>query len=269
MQKIIVPTDFSSLARQALHYAIQLANHFDAEVHLLHFYEVRSRAGMLMSIRDFMRKDAEENLAQEVAAVKTQVLPHAGLVARAAEGSIVDGIIAYAGGTNADMIVMGTQGASGLREIFLGTNAAGVLRKSKFPVLVIPPDCAYRPFRKVGLAIDDEILLNADILRPLLNIAEEYKASIDLLHVDAPQGATKVLDPGYKLAMEEALHESHRIANDNIHEGLEELVEEHKIDLLGMIRRQRSFLERLFQGSRTRREAFDSEVPLLILPELD
>ncbi len=269
MQKIIVPTDFSTLARQALHYAIQLANHFDAEVHLLHFYEVRSRAGMLMNIRDFMRRDAEDNLAQEVAAVKTRMLPHAGLVARAVEGPTVDSIIAYAGSVKADMIVMGTQGASGLREIFLGTNAAGVLRKSKFPVLVIPRDCEYHPFRKVGLAIDDEILLHADILQPLLNIAKEYKAPIDLLHVDAPQGATKVLDPGYELAMEGTLHQSHRIANDNIHAGLKELVEEHKIDLLGMIRRQRSFIERLFQGSRTRREAFDSEVPLLILPELD
>ncbi|MEL6638385.1 MAG: universal stress protein [Bacteroidota bacterium] len=267
MKIIVVPTDFSDVARCALHSAAQLANHFGARIHLVHFYQVHSRAGMLMSIRNFMQRAAEENLAVEVAAVRTDLKERTSLVTRALEAGVIDGIVAYAGALHADLIVMGTQGANRFPDIFLGTMATATIRRSSLPVLVVPPQWTYRPPTRLGLAVDDQVLFDTDRLAPLLALAAAYQGQVELLHVDAPGRPAAVLDPAYEIVLGQYLHRTHRLAEADLHRGLQQMVEEPGIDLLVMIRRQRSFLERLFQGSRTLREVFSSSVPLLILPE--
>ncbi len=265
MNHIIVPTDFSNNAHKALNYAVNLANHFDSTIHLIHVYEVRSRAGMLINVRDFMQKDAEQQLSAQLQAVKKQLLPHTALKAKAVEGQAVDRICAYAKNVGAELIVMGTQGASGLKEIFVGSNTAGVIRKSEIAVLAVPNGFVYRPFKKVVLALDDQIVTTPDVLAPLIQIADTYKASVSVLHVEQPGQNSPAIDKGVDVFLDKIPHQFHTIQSDSINEGINGFVEEQEADLLCMIQRERSFIERLFHSSSTRREVFDSPVPLLIL----
>ena len=77
MKKILVPTDFSTPAYNALEFAIHLANHFGGHIELIHVYEVIHKTGMLKSVRDFMQRDAEEQLSRVVKLVKAQLFPQA------------------------------------------------------------------------------------------------------------------------------------------------------------------------------------------------
>ena len=60
----MVPTDFSNNAKNAIDYAINIGNYFESEIHLLHTFEVPGSTGMLISVRDFVLKDAEDQLAE-------------------------------------------------------------------------------------------------------------------------------------------------------------------------------------------------------------
>ena len=64
-------------------------------------------------------------------------------------------------------------------------------------------------------------------------------------------------------------HQFHLINNDSINAGVNKFVDEIEADMLCMIRRKRNFLAELFHTSITRKEAFHSHVPLLILQDDD
>ena len=148
---IILPTDFSDCAAVAIRYACQLAERFQAELHLLHVVEdVSSRLPdfvMGLSIPAFRENfsDRRDQLEADAIARLGQLLPEgvfAGprLVAATRFGTSFVEIIRYAREHRADLIVMATHGRTGLSHALIGSVAENVLRKSACPVLSVRPD---------------------------------------------------------------------------------------------------------------------------------
>lgn len=264
MKNIIVPTDFSENAKNAFEYAINIANHFGATLHLIHVYEVRSSTGMMMSIRDFLREEVEANLSELVKSYKHHLLHHTNLEAKAIEGYSMDTVARYARSRKADLIVMGTQGASGLKEVFFGSNTVSLLKKSARPILAIPAGCAYQAFKSITFALDEEIIPRSEIVEPLVALAKAYNAKINVLHVEKTEEYALV-DPGVEIYLADVDNAFHLVQNPNIPQAINDFVANSDTQLLCMLRRERSFLENLFHTSITKKEAFHSSVPLLVL----
>jgi nucleotide-binding universal stress UspA family protein len=138
--RILVPTDFSVDANAALTYALELARKFDAPVHLLHVVEDPLAAGMWSSeiytaeiagLQVNLKRDAEERLRRSVpddaGTVSTEVRT----------GSAATQIIQAARETNADLIVMGTRGRTGVAHVIMGSVAERVVRLAPCPVLTL------------------------------------------------------------------------------------------------------------------------------------
>ena len=266
MKNIIVPTDFSANANNALDYAIQIANYFEGTIHLVHAYEVSSTNAIFIGAGELLLEGAEKELKKIEAHYEDRLFPKTTFETRSLEGPTATQICTNAKTVAADLIIMGTQGASGLKEIFLGSNTAAVVRRSHTPVLVVPNRFSYEPMKRISLAIDDDILADDSILNPLLQLAEAYKAKIDLLHV-FKERIPEAVDMGVVQVLKNIPHQSFNVKHENVNEGINYFVKESKADLLCMIKRERSFLERLFHSSVTRKEVFNSPVPLLLLPE--
>jgi nucleotide-binding universal stress UspA family protein len=127
MQRLLVPTDFSDNARNALQYAADLARELDAEVVLLHAYHIpyvhaEMPAGMYQSAID----DAQQETEQSLKSVADAVLQPKGLSYRLVGklGFAVETILSQAEAEQADMIIMGTQGVNGITDMILGMAAA-------------------------------------------------------------------------------------------------------------------------------------------------
>ncbi len=132
---ILHPTDFSDYSRHALHLACALARDYEARLVVLHAWmtpTVIYGEGAIPLDPDVYSQEVREHLdALEV--------PDAGLDVekRLAEGDPVTQILEVAGAINADLIVTGTHGRTGLGRLLMGSVAEQVLRKANCPVLTV------------------------------------------------------------------------------------------------------------------------------------
>jgi nucleotide-binding universal stress UspA family protein len=197
MKNILVPTDFSSCANDAISLAFSLAKKNNATVHLLHiinpldnFVPVEPFIGVdlispqqLMPIYELKMNNAKEEMeayAKEADMQGIKLLFHINIA------QIYDEIIKHATTINADLIVMGTKGVSGIAETIMGSNAQKVVRLSSFPVLIVKKTYPDFSIKNIVYASNfEENKLNNN-LNKLCDFASAFDAKIHLLFVNTP-----------------------------------------------------------------------------------
>lgn len=268
MKRILVPTDFSEHANNALRYAINIGNYFEAEIEVLHIYEMKIFTDSATLIREYLKEDADRDLADNIRLFKDLIFGKTILNGRAIDGNPIDTICSIANNEGFDMIVMGTQGASGLKEIFLGSKTSGVMKNTHIPILAIPNSFTYRPIKDITFAVDSGIVADDKVLRPLLELSKAYKSNIKILHLENEKMVVGV-DPGIDISLGDVPHSFHRISGSNDVNGVvNHFVFEENSDMLCMIRRERDFWSNLFHRSVTKKEVFNSSVPFLVLRDV-
>jgi nucleotide-binding universal stress UspA family protein len=267
MDKILVPTDFSDNAFNALSYAVSLANHFGSQITLLHAHSVSGTSGMFPSAASFVKKEAAERAAAAIEKVEPQLTTGGQIDTKIVQGSTTHLITELADTEEYDLILMGTQGASGLAEVFLGSTANAVIKEARVPVLVIPEGFAYRPIKQILFAIDDEGIAHAGVVKPLLQLAKKMQAPVRVFHQALGFGQDGI-DPSIGLYLEEVEHSFHyELDREAVNASINSFVKDSGADLLCMLRRPRGFLEEVFHVSATTKAVFDSPVPLLVLKD--
>ncbi len=268
MKIIVVPIDFSTASVQALDYAIQIANRFGSAIQLINGIDDAAATSIYTDVRNMMRTVAERKL-QDLIDEKQDALDNdANIQYGIIRGETVNGICDYAKDCKADLIIMGTQGASGLKEIFIGSVAQGVINSAECPVLVIPPETHTFTPVKFALTLDEQELSSQAVVQPVKDLVAAFDAKLEVFHYNKGFVMEHV-DPRidhYLHDVEFSFHE-HYADETDIVKVIDQFVKSEGIDVLTMIRRKRSFWDRLFHTSVTSKEVFHSEVPVLILKE--
>ncbi|MCP3931444.1 MAG: universal stress protein [Bacteroidetes bacterium] len=264
IKKILVPTDFSENAENALQYALQLAFHFESNIQILNTYKLIQRAGSFLVIEKLYRSEAKRDMITLLKKTKRKAEGTIKLEGKIKKGETVSTIVKTAKKEGVDMIVMGTQGASGLKEVFVGSTTGGIISKSKTPVLAIPSGVSFSPFQKIVFAVD-----TADVkkktLEPLSLIAKAYNAQVWVLHVYSDNTKVPNIDPSVEKSLDDIEHKYYHYTGQDINVGINQFVKEQKADLLCMISRKKGFYKKLFGSSVTQKAVFHCSVPLLIL----
>jgi|SRR5690625_507553 len=190
MKRILVPTDFSKEAENALKVAAQLARKHDSEIYLMNMLELpfdtaKSNAGIARGGEDL----PESLLFMRLAHQRFQELLNQDYLEglnvtdtvefREAFEGIIDGVKKY----DADLIVMGSAGASGMQEFFVGSNTEKVVRNSDIPVLVIKDEVPNFEIKDFVFASDFEPKGKSTFWRAL-KVAEELGATLHLLYIN-------------------------------------------------------------------------------------
>jgi nucleotide-binding universal stress UspA family protein len=270
MVNILVPTDFSSLSKVALQYAIKIANRIDGTITLLHVVPITQtvRATMHEKLRDleedlitFAHRDLDRLIKEVCRSVKTDE-PLRSCVMRGS--SFMEVIQKEAKRLKIDLIVMGTRGASGLKKTVVGSNTTAVIEFSQKPVLAVPDKGQFTGFKDVIYATDLKNLENE--LRILKPFVSTFDSTLHVLHI-APNGkdveeleekiekATAKL--GYKNTVTLVLVDRY------VEDAINQYISVSKAELLTMFTHDLNFYEKLFNKSVTRKMAFHSSVPLL------
>jgi nucleotide-binding universal stress UspA family protein len=221
---------------------------------------------MFLSVESYLKRDAAKQMLETYESVEHKI-GKGRVESKIIRGDTIPVIVDMANKSDYDLIIMGTQGANGLAEVFTGTNTNGVLKKSKKPVLAIPAGYQYKPIEKIVLAVDQKSLSSSAIIMPLIKIAQKTQAHIGIFHKD--HGSEfKGIDPALQKLLDTIEYSYHYdLDEDNLKESINQFVKDYKAEMLAMVRRQRSFLEQVFHVSATTKEVFNSSVPLLILQD--
>lgn len=180
-------------------------------------------------------------------------------------GAAVSNTAYYAEKEGCTLIVMGTQGATGALEVFIGSTTGGVLKNATVPVLAIPSGYDYRPFKNIVLALDNQPLPSREVFSPLQQLAASYEADIKIFHLRM-DGEEKGIDEKVYTYLEGLRVKSYEKSGaSDVHERINAFVKEADASLLCMVRRKRGFFESLFRGSATLKQVYDSPAPLLVL----
>lgn len=274
MKKIVVPTDFSILSDNALNYAVQLAKKTEAELLLFHGYLIPAPMYdplIIVPTEMEVQKEAMSSLKKLQQLIKT-ANPDLKVSYCAIPGVPYEEIIEYAQNENADVIVVGAQGAGYLEEKVIGSTASQLIRKSKIPVLVIDKEVQFKEPKNIVLAVDFKETDNKTVLKPLKQLATLFKSHVHVLNVFPESEAIPTLGEiaeSFKLihSLKFVHHTFFYRENTDVVEGINDFVAKHDIDMVVMITRNHSLISRLFHESRTKAMAFHSKVALLALHE--
>lgn len=279
MKKILVPTDFSDNAWDAFTYAIRLYEDITAHFYLLNTYHVGTSQ---MSNRMHQQRGTRIFRAIEEDAVN-EMNKWQGFVNEnfdndkhrfsyiARLGDLITNINQLVGKENIDLIVMGTTGATGAKEIFLGSNAANVIHEvSLCPVLTVPKNYEYKEMSRVVLATDLKRPLDVNQLNVLIELQQIHNVSVEILKVRENDGLSDEQQQNLKL-IESVFVENGVSLNliekkeRSIAQNIQNYTSAHA-DLICMVNYKHSFIERLTNEPIVKRISFHSELPLLVIP---
>ncbi|MEM9548892.1 MAG: universal stress protein [Bacteroidota bacterium] len=267
MIKILCPTDMSEHSVTALHYAVNLANDLDAELHVITAYQVSKKASSFINIEDQVKgnttEDLEKVMEEITPMIKNDRAPHV----RVYRGNPVNVILKYSEANAIDLIVMGTQGDNSLRTLLFGSVTAKVGAKADIPMLAIPEAVKERlQSNKILMALDNKVLEHEATFRVPKSLAERLGLKIDILHI-ADKDEDFPFDPYISTYLGDTIGEVHiKNGKDPVNE-IKVYAENNNVGILIMIRRERSFFSKLFQVGNTAQEIAKTDIPLMILPE--
>lgn len=275
MKRILFPTDFSVAANTAFEYALHFADSFNAELIILHVYdlpivETAPMAESTTEIFDIVEMNQFESFREQLpelhSIAERNQMGHVRMRNILLYGDLIYTVNKVCKDEDIDMIVMGTKGASGLKETFLGSTTASVMSNSNVPVLAIPTEAKYHhkihniAFTTQYREKDNEALQQA------LEIGEKFNARIQCVYIRGAEDTT-VID---QRVAEWRDHYKNKdidfftLAGEDIEQTLLEFIEKREVGLLIMRAHKRGFFESLFHKSLTKKMTYHTKVPILI-----
>lgn len=271
MKKILVPTDFSPASHRASTYAAALAKEFGADLYLLHVYMAPATAGEMSPawavVDQEMQEEIDAQIRKDVAILQSTYRIRVNGDAKI--GMELSTITAVAQEVKADLIVMGMKG--GGRNKRIGSLTVATIRKSKVPVLVVPEHAHFIPIRKITLATDFNSKLMDSSFKVLFDIARQFRAHLQVLHVAEDSQAMDQDEIVGKMNLEVMLsrvsHSYHVIEEEEVEEGITKFIHDRTPDLLVMVAHRHFILDRLFGSVYTRSLSYKTRLPLLVLED--
>lgn len=279
MEKMLVPTDFSSTAANAFRFAIALTGEHALEMTLLHVYHpyfdpdnpmdgtqnAKQAEGTMKRMSQFIGENTSP------ASPNSKVLANAQLKKETQFGFAADELVKCS--KQFDLVVMGTTGDGDLLEQLFGSVSSHVAQHAHCPVLLIPKNATFQGFNTVVFASDD----NEADKRSFQHIAgtmDFTSADVHFVHVEKKsddgflftnvkqEQLQQITDKKIKLTAAE-------IISENVLKALDEYVAVHQADLLIMRTKQRNFLEKVFHKSMTKQVILKADIPILVLHAKD
>jgi len=273
MKKIIVPVDFSEHSEFALEAAASLAQKYGSELIVLHMLElsnaiISSASEALNQEAVFYLKLAEQKFESFLDKPYLEGLKVTPIVKHFKVWSEVNDVAIE---HQANLIIMGSQGVSGLKEVFVGSNTEKVVRHSDVPVLVIKHNPILMDFENAVFACD----FSEETVKPYLKAKETFDllgTKLHLVYVNSPDGnfrSSSEIDKRVSLFMEKAegdlknVNQVNVVSDYSIEKGILNFANVIGADLIAVATHGRKGLSHFFEGSVSEDIANHSTLPVM------
>lgn len=277
MKRILVPTDFSPTAEKAFLFAIDIAAKSGGSVSLYHVgTSVESETAATATKRKKQRPETGALQLRKLINLKNSTQtrhPGVSVSTILGEGAVVKKINDFVAREHYDLLVMGTQGVSGLKKNIIGSVAAHMIDTAGIPVLLIPENHNGHPPSQIVFATDYQEA-DREALSFIIKLSQLYNAKVAVVHLydlylmEEAQQRRKF--DSYTALLKKELNadtlQFKFLKVASIREAMETLDKIVPYDILAMARRQKNLLEKIFVDSFTQNMAYLNTLPLLVLP---
>lgn len=277
MKHILLPTDFSDNSYNAIKYAVNLFKNEETTFYLLNtFTPVAYHTGYLIEspslygLEDIAMINSKREIEYTEEKIKKE-LPNSkhSFVRISAFNTLIGEIRDTVEKYNIDLIVIGTKGATGAKEIFIGTHTMYTIKKAKCPVLAVPFGFEYEELKDILFPTDYHFSTNNKYLSFIKDICNKHASKVNILNayygipLDDEQNEVKSFLDNF---LKGNAHVFHIADGMDVLEAVEDFQEKYKINLLVMVHNKHSFFENLLFKPVINQVVYHINVPFLVIP---
>jgi nucleotide-binding universal stress UspA family protein len=280
IKNILVATDFSNEAYNALFYATKILATQQCTFHIVHSYDdivVSAKNALFTGQKEMEELEclSQDNLTK----TKHKIILDTGNELHkfntiSSKDSLSTVISKTIESHEIDLIVVGNKGKTGAKELFMGSNTIQIANTiTKCPILAIPKEIAFKPIEEIAFVTDYKKGCTKNTISMLLNIASVTDASIAVLHINDEELMTTKQVSNQKLldkCLAKTAHSYDEIWNyadkANV---IQDFIKEREINMLAMAYHRRRFFERFLHEPVIMDLSIYATIPFLILPLQD
>ncbi len=273
MKTILVPTDFSDTANKARDYAVVLAEQLSAEIVLLNTYHIPysgASAGTIVNLGKVAHEESEKSMSNQKEYLDLN-FPNLSFRTLCKPGLLLESIKKIGKNKEVDLIVMGTNGASGIVGNAIGSNTSALVGKIDIPLIAVPVLKAAVFPKKIVVANDLLEVKEGRLVNSLNKMAINNETEVDFLFVvNEYNEADFKIDRLQRLNANVKFKTSYNLVFSedslSVEESVFNYVSDHKNDLLVLVSHQRSFLQGLFHKSVSKSFVKQASLPIMVFP---
>ncbi|UKN03207.1 universal stress protein [Paracrocinitomix mangrovi] len=272
MIKVIITTNFTESARNAMVYAANLFGVENTQYYIMNtFIDMPTRNDGLLSVEQISDRRENKRLKEEVEFLKNQ-FPNQNIVVKSKSvyGQLVPAINSLVKEIAAQYVVIGNKSKYDFDAGMLRAKTYEMIGKIECPVLAVPENRPWFP-GEGGLifASDLQTIKKPDHLEPLVRIANQHQVPVMVINIKKPETAASAeeekADTQLSHIFGSTKHEMHKLEDADVLNGINKFVESHGNSLLVLLARKQNLFQRLTQQSVTQKMSKLANLPLLIL----
>ncbi len=256
MKTILVPTDFSDTSKNAALYAIELGNQLSAaKIILYNAYQAPVVTEPTMPVMqmldiDTLKKISDDGMKLFKLSLQIQNTNNVEIEEINEFAVLPNSIGEICNRTGADLIIMGITEASKFEEVLIGSTSISVVKNTKVPVIIIPPNAKCHKIERVMLACDYKKVEETIPLQPIKKLLEATNAKLIVLNINQRQRDTdKTQNELLQSMLKNFNPEFQNINTEDFIGGINDFVESNNIDMIITIPKKHGLFEGLFKES--------------------
>lgn len=280
MKRILLPTDFSENAYNAITYAVQVMKEEVCEFYILHTYTpVMVSAGTMLDSYSALalQKVAQENAQTRLDELEAKIndqFPNNNhsFTCIASFNMLIVEMKNLIEEYDLDFVIMGTQGATGAKEVFLGTHTMYAIKKMYVPVLAVPANFSFEEPKEILFATDYKLNKDNKYLPMLRDFCSQHVARLHILNAyygtpltPEQEDSKEFLDTYFA----ENAHLFHIAEGTDVMGAIADFQIKTKINFMAMIHNKHNFLENLLFRPVINQVVYHTNVPFLVIPSLE
>lgn len=282
MKHILLPTDFSNNAWNAIFTVLKLYTDVSCVFYVLNTYEpnIKNIMGNKSSVRlgmiyESMRQESQKGLEQVLDYMKKHHLnPNHSFETISRKNDLVSAVNDLVKEKDLDLIVMGTKGATGSKKIFIGSNTVKILKGvRKCAVMAVPSSFSIQALKTIVLPTEYGHFFPRRGFTAMIELAKLWHSKILIFHVaqefnlnENQQVNKKVL----KIRLKDLDYSFHKVTiKSTVAKAVSNYCEKNMADMVVLIHYEHTFMEKLTQEPVVSKMAFNAKMPILVLPDIN
>lgn len=273
--RILVPTDFSECAFNAVNYAVSFANYVKGEVILVHSIIYNQSTFINESEREeenTRRYNVAKDKMNELISNLNNKNREVRITTRIEGGAVLAGIETILEDEKIDLVIMGTEGATGIKAALFGSYTTDLMKHASCPVLAIPPSVQFQKLNYILCATETHPS-EFPAITNLIKLVKAFNSKITFLYINSDHPKQTAELHNFESTIKKIApydHTEFRIQKDkDVVETLESSACEGRYDVIVTLGRHRNFLDKLIGISVSKRLCLHTAIPILSFPHAD
>lgn len=278
MKTILLPTDFSENAWNAMKYALKFFEGSTCTFYLLHVNTLSyamTTDPLYVDTEDFIENTYTQpsklqlrNLLKRISQEFPDNKNHH-FFTLTDYNFFIDSIREHVDEKKIDMIVMGTKGATGLKKLIIGSNAADVIKKVKCTTLIVPENATFTNLNEIAFPTDYFLTYGVNLLKPLYDILEMQHSSLRILHITHESEKLSLSQQDNKDLLEDYFSNFemgfYNLTNKKVEDAVECFVQSRDIKMIAMVAKNLSYFQQILLHNKIEEISYHTHVPFLVM----